>query len=203
MEIMNISDYVVPIYFEGEFNGTGFLVGESLITAAHVVVSVESENYFLFRGNKIIIGPENNLIFDYPHKERKQGKDNLYWDLAVFSLNDIFSPLELYSPQMKEKCLYHGYTDSTLEMNTYTDIVLDNNAYYYPPEYKSKPIRITNCYISVIGKCTHGNSGGPLFQGTRVVGMLSGGQQWHNLSWDRIIKADHIFKRIQEEKEKL
>ena len=147
----------------------------------------------------VSICSNNNIIFDYPKEGCKQGQDNLYWDLAVYRLKDIFSPLELCTaPNMKGTCIYQGYIDSTLKMDIYTNIVLDNNAYYYPPKYDEKPIRINNCYISVIGKCTHGNSGGPLFQGNYVIGMLSGGQQWHNFSWDRIIKAEYIFKRIHE-----
>lgn len=194
---MNISDYIVPIYFNGDLNGTGFIVGNKLITAAHVIALEDSSFSFLFRGEMMIIGPEKNNIFEYPKEKGRQGHNNIYWDLAVYKLDDIVSPLELRKPNSTEKCLYQGYSDSTLQMNSYSDIILNNNAYYYPPEYDAKPIPINNCCISQIGKCKPGNSGGPLFQGDYVVGMLSGGQQLFNLSWDRIIKADYIHHIIQ------
>ena len=192
------TDYIVPIFHRGVFNGTGFIVGNMLITAAHVVVSEESLCYFLFGGEKITIGPDNNMIFEYPKGKEKQGKDNKYWDLAIFQLDNNYSPLELCIPNMTESCTYFGFTDSTLKVNTYTDVILENHAYYYPPEYEAKPVHIDNCYISVIGKCTHGNSGGPLFQGNGIVGMLSGGQQWHKFSCDRFIKAEYILNKIKD-----
>lgn len=194
---MKNSDYIVPIYLDKKYNGTGFIVGNMLITAAHVLESKDNVCYFLYRGDKIVIGPDNNIIFEYPKTKVKQGQNNKYWDLAMYELDNIVSPLELREPNLSEKCLYQGYSDSTLKMNVYSDIILNNNAYYYPSEYDAKPIPITNCCISQIGKCKSGNSGGPLFQGDYVVGMLSGGQQFFNLSWDRIIKADYILHKIQ------
>lgn len=196
---MIIANYIVPIYSEDKFNGTGFIVENLLITAAHVVISEGNVCNFLYKGEMVSISSNNNIIFDYPKEGCKQGQNNLYLDLAIYRLKDIFSPLKLCAPKIKETCIYQGFTDSTLKLDVYTDIALNENAYFYPPEYDAKPIRINNCYNSVIGKCTHGNSGGPLFQGDYIIGMLSGGQQWHNLSWDRIIKAEHILKRIQEQ----
>jgi len=195
---MKISNYIVPIYYKDEFNGTGFIVHDLLVTAAHVVISKESVFTFLYRGEKIKIGQEKNIIYEYPKGNVMQGHDNRYWDLAVYRLDNIVSPVELREPDLSEKCLYRGYSDSTLQLDSYGDIILNNNAYYYPSEYDAKPIPINNCYISLTGTCKPGNSGGPLFQGDRVIGMLSGGQMWHNLSWDRIIKAEYILNKIQE-----
>ena len=194
---MNILDYIVPIYCEGEFNGSGFIVGAVLVTDAHVVISDKSLFSILYRGQKINIVPEKNIIFEYPKEKDMQGQNNRYWDLAVYKLENIVSPLELREPNLSERCLYQGYSDSTLQVDSYSDIILNNNAYYYPPKCDAKPIPINNCYISQIGKCKPGNSGGPLFQGDYIVGMLSGGQQLFNLSWDRIIKADYILHKIQ------
>jgi hypothetical protein len=192
---MNILDYIVPIFYKSEFNGSGFIVGTVLVTAAHVVISEKSSFSILYRGQKIPIGPEKNIIFEYPKEKDKQGLNNRYWDLAVYKMDNIVSPLVLQEPNFSEECLYQGYSDSTLQVDSYS-IVLNNNAYYYPPEYDAKPIPINNCCFSQIGKCKPGNSGGPLFQGNSVVGMLSGEQQLHNLSWDRIIKADYILHKI-------
>lgn len=193
---MNILDYIVPIYYEGEYNGSGFIVGNVLVTAAHVARSEKSAISILYKGQKIIIGPEKNIIFEYPKEKGMQGQNNRYLDLAMYKLDTIVSPLELREPNFAEKCLYQGYSDSTLQMVSYSNIILSNNAYYYPSGYDAKPIPITNCYISQIGKSKHGNSGGPLLQGDYVVGMLSGGQQLFNLTWDRFIKAEYILLKI-------
>ena len=194
---MSYLEYVVPIYCEKDFKGTGFIIGNTLITAAHVTIKKDNECHFLYRSKEIIIGPDNNILFEYPNDKIKQGQDNLYWDLAIYWLDNINSPIKLREPNWADFCIYRGYSDSTSQMDICRDIKLDNNAYYYPPD-DAKPIRINNCYISEKGKCTHGNSGGPLFQGDSVIGMLSGGQKWYSLSWDRIIKAEHILKKIQE-----
>ena len=186
---MSISDYIVPIFSEGAFNGTGFIIGSTLVTAAHVVEFKENVCYFLYEKEKISIGPDNNIKFEY-QEESMQGMDNRYWDLAIYKLDNIDSPMKLHLPDLSKPCTYQGFSD-VAQLDVYTDIMLDNNAFYYPDNYK-KPIRIKNCYISKVGKCKEGNSGGPLFQGDHVIGMLSGGQQLFNLSWDRIIKADYI-----------
>ena len=188
---MNISDYIVPIFSEGVFNGTGFIIGSTLITAAHVIESKENVCYFLYGKEEISIGSDNNIVFEYPVKESMQGKDNRYWDLAIYKLSNINSPIKLQSPNLSKPCTYHGYSD-VKQIDIYTNIMLDNNAYYYPCEYNRKPVRIYNCYFSTVGKSKVGNSGGPLFQGDSVIGMLSGDQILCHLSWDRIIKAEYI-----------
>ena len=61
---MNILDYIVPIFYKSEFNGSGFIVGTVLVTAAHVVISEKSSFSIMYRGQKIPIGPEKNIIFE-------------------------------------------------------------------------------------------------------------------------------------------
>ena len=69
---MIVTKYIVPLYYNDEFNGTGFIVGNILITAAHVVISKENVCSFLYNGKKIRIGPDNNVVFDYPNDKRSE-----------------------------------------------------------------------------------------------------------------------------------
>ena len=191
---MKISDYIVPIFMKDELNGTGFIVGNTLITAAHVVISKENVCHFLYRGNNISVGPDNIFLYEYPKEKCLQGLGNIYLDLAIYNLENLDSPLELRKPQMSDPCFYQGYSDS-LHIDTYTNLYLDNRDWYYPSQ-EEKPISIINTYISGNGRCKKGNSGGPLFQGKHIVGMLVGNQQYQNFSMDRYIKSDYISETI-------
>ena len=78
-----------------------------------------------------------------------------------------------------------------LQDDSYNNIILNDNVRYYPRGgVRSIPIR--NCYLSDIGRCKEGNSGGPLFQNGKVVAMLSGNQDYGNFSKDRYIKSEYI-----------
>lgn len=191
---MNNMDYIVPIYYEGEFNGSGFIVGNRLITAAHVVVSKEKVCFFLYKDKRTSIGPENNMLYEYPITKSNQGQNNRYLDLAIYK-TDIVSSLELCKPNIDNTCTYQGYSDVSLQLDIYDNIKLDDKDWYYPLE-EEKPIRINNTYIAIGGKTKGGNSGGPLFQGDYVVGMFVGNQQYQSFSMDRFIKSDYILKKL-------
>lgn len=192
---MKISDYIVPIFIKDNLNGTGFIVGNKLITAAHVIISKENVCQYIYNGREFLISPDNNMLFEYPGAIKNQGQNNLYMDLAVYKLNNIDSSLELEKPNVNTPCVYQGYSDSTTKMDFYDNIKLGDKDWYYPLEEKG-PIRINNTYISIGGKCKGGNSGGPLLQGKYVVGMLVGSQQYQSFSMDRYIKSDYIFEKL-------
>ena len=78
-------------------------------------------------------------------------------------------------------------------MDRYDNVKLDGKDWYYPLG-EEKPIRINNTSISIGGKCKGGNSGGPLFQGDYVVGMLVGNQQYRSFSLDRYIRSDYLIE---------
>lgn len=192
--IMNISDYIVPIYCEEEFNGTGFIVGNKLITAAHVVISKENVCYFLYKEKRISIGPDNNILYEYPKEKGLQGKNELYLDLAVYKLGKVDSPLELGNLQMSDPCFYQGYS-SPFQIDTFTNLYLDDKDWYYQSQ-EEKHIPVRNTYTVLNGQCKNGNSGGPLFQGEYIVGMLVGYQQYQSFSMDRYIRSDYISETI-------
>ena len=78
---------------------------------------------------------------------------------------------------------------------------LNDKAKYYPRDGgRASPIK--NCYLSDIGSCKEGNSGGPLFQGEKVVAMLSGNQDYGDFSKDRYIKSEYMMSILRYIKEK-
>lgn len=191
---MIVMDYIVPIYSEGEFNGTGFIVGNKLITAAHVVISKENVCHFLYRGNNLCLGPDNIILYEYPKEKCMQGQDNIYLDLAIYNLENKESPLEFRKPQMSYPCFLQGYSAS-LHIDTYTNIYLGNRDLYYQSQ-EEKHIQVNNTYIVINGQCISGNSGSPLFQGEYIVGMLVGNQQYQRFSLDRYIQSDYIQEKL-------
>lgn len=192
---MKISDYIVPIIIKDDLNGTGFIVDNKLITAAHVVISKENICHFIYNGREFLIGPDNNLLFEYPKDKKSQGQNNLYMDLAVYNLKNFDSLLKFEKPNMDIPCVYQGFSDSTTKMDYYDNIKLDDKDWYYPFGGNGS-IRINNTYISIGGKCKGGNSGGPLFQGKYVVGLLVGNQQYQSFSLDRYIQSDYILEKF-------
>lgn len=191
---MELSKYIVPIILTNEYNGTGFIVGNKLITAAHVVISKENECYFLYDGNKVIINSNNNILFEYPDNNVIQGHRNIYWDIAIYNLEGIDSPLELREPQITNACFYIGYSD-TGQIDFYDNIYLDDKDWYNSAQL-GKSVPVTNTYVVFNGSCKNGNSGGPLFQGEHIVGMLVGNQQYSRFSLDRYVKSEYIISRL-------
>ena len=192
---MEFTKYIVPIYMGNEFNGTGFIVSNKLITAAHVVISKENECYFLYDGNKVIINSNNIFLFEYPNNKDIQGHDNIYWDIAIYNLENIDSPLELRELHTTNACFYRGYSD-TDQIDSYDNIYLDNKDWYNSPLI-DKPIPLNNTYVVFNGLCKNGNSGGPLFQGDFIVAMLVGNQQYSRFSLDRYIRSEYIIQLLK------
>lgn len=205
-ETMKISDYIVPIFKkEKEFSGTGFISGNILITAAHVVNSSIDYCEFCFKNEFFSITCENLLWYEYIEKGHIQGENNQYSDLVMYKLTNIDSPLTLAIPDLTSPCFYQGFSfnekNKIIQLDTY-DIVLDNKiCYYFNIRGKCTPIR--NCFQSSKTKdeiCTAGNSGGPLFQGNEIVGMLVGTQEDYirKTFVYRFIKSEYILKKINE-----
>ena len=194
---MSITDYIVPIFEDNEYNGTGFIVHNYLITAAHVVKKNGCSYAFLYQGNVMGIDSKKIFLYEYPMDKSLQGLNNRYLDLVVYKFNNIFSPLVFRTPDLKAHCIYQGYSysNSILHFNSYDNIFVKDHDWYTPDG--GETIRINNTYLSTIGKCESGNSGGPLIQGDMVVGMLVGNEQYSSLSMDRYIKSEYILAQMK------
>lgn len=193
---MDINNYIIPIYKGKEFVGTGFIAGRTLITAAHVVETPTLRYSCLWNGKSISLSCANILWHEYPEADYMQGQGNKYSDLAIYKIDGIESPLELSVPDLGISCNYWGFSfdedKKCLQEDSYRNLILNDNAKYYPRN-GGRAIPIKNCYLSDIGRCKEGNSGGPLFQGEKVVAMLSGNQDYGDFSKDRYIKSEYIM----------
>lgn len=192
---MDSRNYIVPIYKEKEFCGTGFIVGSILITAGHVVKSPTCNYSCIWEGNTITLSCANIIYYEY-EGGYEQGRDNHYWDLAIYKVEGVESLLELSECDFNLSSSYQGFSfnenDCSLQVDIYNDIFVNDNARYYPKD-GGKSIPIENCFLSDVGICKDGNSGGPLFQKGKVIGMLSGNQDYGDFSKDRFIKAEYIM----------
>ena len=162
-----ISKYIVPIYNDADFQGTGFIVNNYFITAAHVVKDL-SHPIFIFEGNKIRLQPDSKILLTYDkNKEERE-------DLAIFKVK-ILSSLSLSSENVSSKiCCYQGYSyveeKKQLTENIYNNIMILHEHAYSVASFHTEPIKYRNC-ITCTPSCCEGNSGGPLFQDEKIVGM--------------------------------
>jgi len=186
---MKISDYIVPIYNKNnEFLGTGFIVENILITAAHVINSDLLDFIFYFKEEKNHANFKDLIKFEYPENGEKQCV-NFYKDIAMFNLKSITdSPLIFTKLLLNIPCCYHGYSfneeKGVREEDFYGNIFLENNAY---------DCNINkNYFYSEDSKCKVGNSGGPLLQGNGIVGMLIRKRDYIDSSKDIFIKSEYI-----------
>lgn len=197
---MEFSKYIVPIYSDDEFSGTGFIVEGLLITANHVVRN-KINSYFVYDGKcyKIEISGLISLEFldDF-------ACPNYAYDLFVCKTDIENSDLLLSEDYDKDTCCqYYGYSydekhkmlikDRASGIRINRDEALTNHYGRYIP--------LHNC-ISCYYELKPGNSGGPLFQDNKIVGILLQGDMYHGKCIEcKFLKAGYI-KQIIEEKQK-
>ena len=195
---MEFSNYIVPIYVNDVFRGNGFIVNGLLITANHVVNNKICA-FFYDKGirHKIELG---QIVVD---SYEKHLSNNQVQDLFVCKTDIMDSDLILSSEYDKNmSCEFFGYSsdendshiskDYVSDIEIFRDVALDGN-------YE----RLVNCFSC---KCElkHTNSGGPLFQNGKVIGMLirciDHFGESHKIVFHEsvFIKAQSIIKDIQD-----
>lgn len=162
-----ISNFVVPIYNERDFVGTGFILGNYLLTAAHVVKDL-SHPIFIFENRKYHLRKCDVRFFMYDKYSADRN------DLAIYEVC-INSQLRLSTSfNNNDTCCYVGFSYSeenkqVLE-NTYSGIRIIHEYAYSTTNDHSKRRRYNNCW-TCSPSCVEGNSGGPLFQGEEIIGL--------------------------------
>lgn len=181
----DIPPYIVPIgcyeNAEPKFCGTGFIVGDYLITAYHVIKDKFVSGAFAFINDKCFkIGVSNHWYL----------YEDMRYDYAVISLKgrDVFnigkndkdfvvdSPLQLSVDVPQVGCrvsnMYYKRNSSHLEYFEEDD----NEVCKFPYELPESEVSWEASFvIKHSGQITHGASGSPVLVGNKVVGIITQG----------------------------
>lgn len=195
--LLNPPPYIVPIgYFKSSDNptyiGTGFIVKNHLITAAHVVKDCFfSKSFALINGKPFFICNFNCKLYFNDVKEK------IHYDFAIITLrvdpflnrnysqNDFFvnSPLLLSDklPLVGNKVINKFWMDA-FASDYYEEN--DNEVCDFPftslPEFLY-PRWDTSFTIKHSGRITHGSSGSPVLIENKVIGIVTNGLDKQNI----------------------
>lgn len=193
---MEFSKYIVPIYSNNDFSGTGFIIGGLLITANHVV-SNKINSYFIFEGKRCKIDLTRLVALEFPDD---YSNPNYAYDLFVCKTDIRDSSLTLSAEYNKsEACHFYAYSYNEDTRSIVIDQARDlninhNNAW---TNHYGKIIPLYNC-ISCYCELNPGNSGGPLFQNGIIIGMLLQGNLYHEKCIEcKFLKGSYIKEAIE------
>lgn len=165
--------YVVPIYIvnsagEKEFNGTGFIVENLLITAGHVTIN-EKILIIKFNNNEYTL---NDPLYE---KYDQNINGNIKHDLSIYRIDFAHSSLSFAENEItdKMKCELYGYSyDEQILCADSKIIMVRDFAYDYT---KRPPLRLNNSSLFSPNSGKRGNSGCPIFNNEgKIIGMLTG-----------------------------
>lgn len=189
---IEFSKYIVPVFINDKYYGTGFVVNDMLITANHVVKN-KLRTYFEYEGkrfhvdfNKIVVDLYENRLLN-----------NQVQDLFVCKIDIEDSNLEISSEFDKNGlCEFFGYSstkdDCSLSKDYMPNIVIHRNV-----AINSDCEKVNNCF-SCKCKLKHTNSGAPLFQNGKVIGMLIWSIEHYGGFYESVfIKMDYIIDEIR------
>lgn len=194
----DIPPYIVPIgcyeNAEPKFCGTGFIVGDYLITAYHVIRKALFSGAFAVINNKQF----NICASNQRNKYTSNLKDKNHFDVAIISLrgrdlcnpnkNDedfiVDSPLKL-SIEVPQKGLQ---VSNMYFQGTFPELVFieenENQVCDFPftslPEFLY-PRWDTSFTIRHSGRITHGSSGSPVLIENKVIGIVTNGLDKQNI----------------------
>lgn len=185
----------MPIYCDNEFSGTGFIVNGFLITANHVM-NKKVHSCFVFENKKFKIDVRKWIVLDEP--ENTQCSENAL-DLFVCE-TDIKDSDLCFSSNLEEGALFdfYGYSfdENTQKLNNDKEsgITLCRMNPYSLNDRK----KLNNAF-SCFCNLKAGNSGGPLFNGNKIVGMLIREICRNQVKKECVfIKASYIMDQIRD-----
>jgi hypothetical protein len=190
---MEFSKFIVPIYINNDYYGTGFIVNGMLITANHVVKN-KLHTYFVFNGERHHV--DINRIVAIDPLEKCQSTNEAH-DLFVCLTDIEKSDLKLSSNfDKKSTCEFMAYSlnddNTTISMDYIDDIEVYRNV-----ALDSNYNQLINC-LSCKYELKHTNSGGPLFQQGGIIGMLIRGIDHYGGFHESVfIKSSYIKLMIE------
>lgn len=172
---MNYSKYIFPI-ISNDKDGFGVLVGNLFITAGHVLEE-SKKPYVKINGKSYPLYKENALIFDTNPDKKTNG-----YDVAVFQLNGVNSPLKLsinlpsFGKELLSCCYSH-------KVNTSSKIFCYKESWVR----EERVGKVTSLYDNYFecqfeDSLSRGSSGSPIMDGEEVVGILYGDKEGKNSS---------------------
>ena len=197
---MEFSKYIVPIYCDDEFSGTGFIVEGLLITANHVVRN-KINSYFIYEGNSYRIEISELISLEF---QDDFASPNFAYDLFICKTDIKNSDLSLSDDYYKDICCqYCGYSydeeQGLLIIDKETDIRISRDEAL--TNHYGRCIPLHNCFSCYID-LKPGNSGGPLFQNSKIIGILLRGDVYHGKCIEcKFLKAGYI-KQVIEDRQK-
>ncbi len=201
MKVVNVTEAIVPIYCNGEFNGTGFIYNSYLITAAHVVDKMDAVSY-VYHGESFVLYEDNKVYCELFGNEQDE--------FGMVRFNTLTEDLAIY--KVETECHEITISDEIIEDGTASVLygfhfISENNI-----ALKHGSVEIYNsidsvnpsqqdycmyCKITELDESFNiikGYSGGPLLVGNKVVGMLFQGMAIKG--YYHIMKAKHILDKV-------
>lgn len=180
-EPSSMGKYLVAFYSKKDDDddswcGTGVIVGDYLITVAHIMIDkkdgkmVEIEKLFFKYNDMSYCLDSSNIIYD-GRKDLYKDTDNIHHDLIVAKIDGISSPLVLNATPIKLPLDVYSLTlippKIPLCPNHFT--ILESVSKHYDEEMR--PSTWENCLL-VTGNYKNGNSGTPIFRENTIFGLL-------------------------------
>lgn len=175
---MDYKKYIVPIYTSKEPKsepsvsncyGTGFIIGKYLITAGHVV---DGFDYVWYKFDGFYHQLTNPIDFELGREEcyrieQLNAETTIRVDLAIYEIGECGSPLQLGWFRKGITCVYYGYTltDNSVQECFFESLPLYKNI-------RHNDLILANCNFLECKDIVPGNSGGPLLDENKVVGMV-------------------------------
>ena len=201
---MYFSNYIVPIYSDEEFLGTGFIIKGLLITAFHVIER-STNLWFCFDNKRIVIDSNRYLLKEGDNDDKENLKNIILYperaqDIFVYETEIEKSDLILSSfYEQTQVCEFFGYSfddeNRFLRRDEISDIKIIRTEAL--TNHYGQIITLNNC-MSCQCSLVSGNSGGPLMQNGKVIGMLIRGVDYRNGYHEcTFIKACYILQKIE------
>lgn len=170
---MDYRKYILPIIIN-DCDGTCVLVGNMLVTAGHVVAGYENASVYIF-GKEYKLDMRNVRFIDANPTNRSDR-----YDLAVFMLDDVESPLVFADELPTEDVELVSYS-----YNHIVSKVPGTSVGVFGSLRKESRVlehltgKVLAYYDNFFecemdGELCEGRSGSPLLDGNKVVGILSG-----------------------------
>ncbi len=179
----SLSKYIVAFFRdENEIHwcGSGVIVGNLLITAAHVMIEKKTEKhlpfiYFKFE-HCIRRVEKKDIVYDGRDKFDDEDEHNPH-DLIVFRLSDVSSPFVLNAFDFEIPLAVYARTyleDKKSTSGTTYKIVLKKGFRYNQNHlFNIESFEWYNCLLTN-GNFASGNSGTPIYRENKVYGILIG-----------------------------